>query len=165
MCLFNFIKFEQIEEENALMGYRNWRLSINEALVLKSESQEYTWLPIISGPHEVLESNSGIYAYNYNYNNYYYNNNNYYYNNYNISGIIKQYGKTAIHKIGQRSEYAKIDKLFTIRLSDAIEEERFLAWAKEFNTRIEEVAKLYEASTISWQDFIEEINKRKVEEK
>ena len=162
MCLPDFIEFQQINEENALTGYRNWKLSLNNLTRFKSETIDFQWNKVIEGPHEVLDSNSGIYAYNNNYynnnnnnydnnNNYNYNNNNYNYNYY-AAGIIKQWGKTGIHKIGQRSEFAKIDILFTIRESDAKGPDKFLSWIKQFNRIIEDLAKFYECKTMSWQD-------------
>jgi hypothetical protein len=196
MYLPDFERFEQISEDKSLTSYRNWRLSIEDPINLISDIQEYVWNKVIEGPHEVLDSNSGIdaynynYYYNYNYNNYnnnnynyyYYNNNNYnynyynnnynsnnnYYNNnynyyhynnnyhyYNIAGIIHQYGRVAIHKIGQRSEYAKIKTLFTIKESDAIGPKEFLCWISKFNLIIAELAKKYECDTIHYQDFKE----------
>lgn len=184
MCLPDFEKFDSISEANALTGYRNWRLSIENPINLISENQNYDWIRVIEGPHEVKDSNSGIYAYNNNYtytynnnnnNNYNYDNYNYYTytynntynnytynnyiytynnNNYSIAGIINQYGKVAIHKIGQRSEYARIITLFTIRESDAKGQEEFLDWIKKFNLFIAELAKKYECKTIHYQDFI-----------
>ena len=154
MCLPNFERFEQISKDSPLIGYRSWR-NKKESLDLKSENQEYIWVPVVTGPHEVLEFNSGIYAY-YNYNNNYYNYNNYY-NNYNnnIGGIILQYGKVAIHREGQRSEFAKIDKLLLIREEDAQGSKEFLNWIKKFNIHVKQIAERYEAFTISWQDFKE----------
>lgn len=70
------------------------------------------------------------YDYNIDYRNYYY-----------IGGIIKQYGRVAIHKIGQRSEYAKINTLFTIRKSDASGQKEFLDWIDIFNQKVEDIAK------------------------
>jgi hypothetical protein len=72
-----------------------------------------------------------------------------------LSGIIKQYGRIAIHKIGQRSEYAKIEDIFTIRESDAKGPEKFIAWISNFNSHIKSIANRYNANTIHWQDFIE----------
>ena len=162
MCLPYFERFDNISEDDPLIGYRNWRLPISNPITLISENQKYDWIKVIEGPHEVKDSNSGIYAYNnyynndYNYYNYNYSYNyNYYYNCYNIAGIIKQWGKVAIHKIGQRSEYAKIDTLFTIRESDAKGPKKFLDWIKNFNPVIEKLAKKYECKTISRQDFNE----------
>jgi hypothetical protein len=105
---------------------------------------------------------SNYYKYNYNYNNDHYNyynnyNNNYnnnYYNNYNnINGIISQYGRVAIHKTGQRSEYAKISKLFTIRRLDAQGPKEFLSWIDKFNRIIANLASKYQCETCTWQDF------------
>ncbi len=164
MCLPDFVEFKQIKEENALIGYRNWRLPIKNPTILISENQDYEWHKMIEGPHEITKQNSGIYAYNYyynyNYNYYYYYNYNYnyyynYYYNYNIVGVIKQYGKVGVHQIGQRSEYAKINKLFTIRESDAKGTQEFLDWIKKFNVIIIELSKKYECEIISWQDFLE----------
>src|SRR5437016_3002731 len=89
MCLPNFERFEQISKDSPLIGYRSWR-NKKESLDLKSENQEYIWIPVVTGPHEVLEFNSGIYAYNNNNYNYNYNCNNYnnyynYKNNYNYN--------------------------------------------------------------------------------
>lgn len=167
MCLPDFKEFKQIEKTNPLIGYRSWKLSIHNPAILKSEHQKYDWNNIIEGPHVVTDSNSGIYAYNYNYsnnynyNNYYYSNNynnnynysNKNYNNYYMSGIINQYGRVAIHRTGQRSEYAKINKIFTIRESDAKGPKEFLDWISKFNFIIVELAKKYECETINWQDF------------
>ena len=147
MCLPDFIEYKQIDESSPLIGYRLWRLNINNPINLMSEHQNYNWNKTIEGPHEVTDSNSGIYAYNNNNNNYYNN------NNYSIFGIIKQYGKVAIHKTGQRSEYAKIDILFSIRELDAKGAEKFLDWIKEFNLIITNLSKEYECKTIHWQDF------------
>ena len=182
MCLPNFVEFKQIEESSPLIGYRNWRLDIENPIILQSENQNYLWDKVIEGPHLVTDSNSGIYAYknnnyknnnynNYNYYNYYKNNNyynyyknsyyknsyynyyNYYYYNYSLTGIISQYGRVAIHKIGQRSEYAKITKLFTIKESYANGPKEFLDWIDKFNLIILELSKRYECETIHWQDF------------
>ncbi len=174
MCLPDFIKFDQVSEENNLIGYRTWRNAIKDSsMILKSESQNYNWSKI-EGPHEIKAENSGIYANNY-YNNYnYYNKNHNYYNNYKnynyynknynyyynynynyLSGIINQWGKVALHKIGQRSEYAKVKTIFTIRESDAKGPEEFLKWIVKFNSHIKEIANAYDADTISWQDFYE----------
>jgi len=151
MCLPDFKRFEQISGDSPLIGYRTWKHSIN-SLILKSEYQNYTWKDI-EGPHEVLEVNSGIYAYNNNnYNNNYYNNNNYYYY-YNYGGIILQWGKVAIHKDGQRSEFTRIKALFTIRENDAKGSKEFLNWIVKFNNEVREVAKIYKCDTIHWQDF------------
>ena len=167
MCLPNLIEMKNLSQDEAVTGYRNWRVKIKEDNNLKSEYIDYTWLTELTS-HEVREENSGIYSYNYNnyYNYNYYNNNNYYnyynynnynnnYNNYNISGVIKQFGKIAIHKIGYRSEYAIIDSLFTIRESDAKGDNQFINWIKEFNKRIEAIAMIYNCKTIYYQDFIE----------
>jgi hypothetical protein len=171
MCLPDFERFDNILESNPLIGYRNWRLIIKNPTILISENQDYNWNKVIEGPHKVKNSNSGIYAYNYynnynnyyNYCNYYYNNYNYnnyynycnyYYNNYNynnnycISGVIKQYGRVAIHKIGRRSEYAKIDRLFTVRETDAKGPKEFLDWIKLFNLIVKNLAERYECETI-----------------
>jgi hypothetical protein len=177
MCLPDFVEFNKINESITLIGYRDWRNLIKDSLILESENQTYKWSKI-EGPHEVKQENSGIYSYNYNYNSYnnnYYNNNynyknynyyyknnnynyknyNYNYNSYNLSGIIKQWGKVAIHKTGYRSEYAKIDILFSIRESDAQGTKEFLDWIKIFNKRIEQVAEKYECKVMAYQDFIE----------
>src|SRR5260221_14776990 len=146
MCLPNFKEFKQIDEKDAIIGHRIWRNSINEnELVLRSEYLDHYWKSI-EGPHEVREINSGIYAYNYNYNNYY---------NYNYYGIVKQYGKVAIHLTGQRSEYAKIDTLFNIKLSDAKGPKEFLDWIELFNDKTDRIAEKYGCKVISYQDFIE----------
>ncbi len=148
MCLPNFKEFKQIDEKDAIIGHRIWRNSINEnELVLRSEYLDHYWKSI-EGPHEVREINSGIYAYNYNYN---YNN----YYNYNYYGIVKQYGKVAIHLTGQRSEYAKIDTLFNIKLSDAKGPKEFLDWIELFNDKTDRIAEKYGCKVISYQDFIE----------
>jgi len=169
MCLPNFKEFQQIDKSNPLIGYRVWRNPIlPKSLDLMGENKNYIWAldESIKG-HEVLKINSGLYAYNnYNYNNYnnYNNNYNYYYNynyysyyyNYNYyyyTGIIKQWGKTAIHLTGQRSEFAKIETLFTIKESDITRDTKFINWVKEFNRLIIEIANRYEANTIHWQDF------------
>lgn len=168
MCLPDFVKFENIKQENAVIGYRNWKLEIKSSK-LYSTYRNYEWNKVIDGPHEVKNSDSGIYSYyNYNYrysNNNYYNSNknNYNYNNrynynykYNhISGIIFQYGKTAIHKEGYRSEYAIIKSFFTIRESDALDSKEFKRWINKFNKQINDLAIKFNATTIRWQDFVE----------
>jgi len=165
MCLPNFIETKDIPISEPLIGYRTWRNQIKgNPLILISENQNYIWSKL-EGPHEVKEIDSGIYAYNnnyYNYNNYnnyynYYNYNNYYYNynNYYISGIILQYGRTAIHRDGQRSEYARMKTLFLIKESDTEGSEESIIWIKEFNKRINDLALVYECDTITWQDFKE----------
>src|SRR3990167_5608980 len=112
MCLPDFKRFEQISEDSPIIGYRIWRNEVNNTnMNLESEYQNYIW-EFTEGPHLVLSTNSGIYAYN--------NNNKYY-----IGGIIYQWGNTAIHKIGQRSEYAKIDTIFNIREGDTKGPEAF----------------------------------------
>lgn len=141
MCLPDFTEFKQIEEDSPLIGYRSWKLLFKSG-ILKSENQNYEWNKKTEGPHEVLDINSGIYAYNN-------------YNNYNIFGVIKQYGKVAIHKIGQRSEYAVINTLFTIRKEDARGPQEFLNWIDTFNKNIIELAKRFECKTMHYQDFIE----------
>ena len=178
MCLPDFKEFKQIDKSSPLIGYKTWRNKKN-SLILTSEYQDYSWNKL-EGPHEVLEINSGIYAYNnynYNYNNYSYNYSNYNYNysynnshsnysnynysygnNYYISGIISQWGKVAIHSEGQRSEYAKVKTLFTIRKSDASGTKEFLDWIDIFNKHIEDIAKEYECNTIPYQDFIDSQN-------
>lgn len=160
MCLPDFIEFKQIEESEAVIGYRNWRNKIKNDNILISENQDYNWSKL-EGPHLIKLKDSGIYSYNYNYNNYYYNYNNYYnyynnynYNNYCLSGIIKQWGKVAFHKTGYRSEYAKIDTLFNIKELDTQGPKEFLAWIKIFNDKINKLAEVYECKVISWQDFI-----------
>jgi hypothetical protein len=172
MCLPDFVEFRQVDRDNPIKGYRNWNNKIEDSNDLESINQKYIWMSDSFGPHEVLESNSGIYSYNYyynyynnynnNYNNYYnyYYNNNYYNNNYNnnyyyIGGIIFQWGKVAIHKTGYRSEYAQIDTLFSIRESDAKGPKKFLDWIKTFNQRINNIAQKYNCKVISWQDFKE----------
>lgn len=167
MCLTDFIEFKKIKKPSPLIGYRTWRSKI-DSNELMSEHMDYIWKPDIENvSHEVLESNSGIYAYNNSYynnyyyysynNNYYYNyyNNNYYnyYNNYYLAGIIEQHGRTAIHKDGQRSEYTKVKTLFTIRLADTKGPKEFLDWIGKFNNQVENLAKIYGANTIYWQDF------------
>jgi len=178
MCLPDFVEFNKINESITLIGYRDWRNLIKDSLILESENQKYKWSKI-EGPHEVKQENSGIYSYNYNNKNYknynyYYNNNNYNYNyknyyyyynsnnhkNYNLSGIIKQWGKVAIHKTGYRSEYAKIDTLFSIRELDAQGIKEFLDWIKIFNARIEQIAEKYECKVVAYQDFIESEKKQ-----
>ena len=72
--------------------------------------------------------------------------------------IIIQYGRIAIHSSGQRSEYAKIDSLFSIRESDAIGSIEFINRVKLFNKHIEDIAKVYECKVITWQDFIESLS-------
>ena len=74
---------------------------------------------------------------------------------YNLNGIIHQFGNTAIHKTGQRSECAKINILFNIRESDAIGSEAFIKWIKIFNLKISQIAIKYNCKVISYQDFIE----------
>lgn len=166
MCLPNFVEFKQIEESNPVIGYRSWKIWIENPYILRSESRNYNQAKVIEGPHEVLENNSGIYSYNNNnynyYNNYNNNNNNYNYyysynNNYNyyIGGIIHQYGKVAFHETGYRSEYAKVITLFTIRELDATGPPEFLGWIKKFNIIIKTLAEKYQANTIHYQDFIE----------
>ncbi len=178
MCLPDFIELKDIKEEDAIVGYRNWRTQIQDGEVLISENQDYIW-PFNLVSHKVTEENSGIYSYNnyynyYNYNNYnnnynyynynyyyysnYYNNNYYnnnYYNYYNIAGIIKQFGKVAIHKIGYRSEYAKVDTLFLISELDVKGTKEFLNWIKIFNNKIIKIAERYGAKTLYYQDFVE----------
>lgn len=166
MCLPNFLRFEDVVEENALTGYRTWRASIEGELILQSEYQEYIW---DSPPPAVvvLESDSGYYSYNYNnnYNYYNHNHNNYnnynhynnYKHNYNHYGIVKHFGKVAIHKTGYRSENIRIDTLFTIRESDATGSKDFLAWIPLFNTRVRQIAEKYKAKTEHYQDFLERI--------
>jgi hypothetical protein len=83
MCLPNFERFEVIDESNPIIGYRKWRLSIENPIQLKSDYTDYNWTNVIEGPHEVTDKDSGIYSYNNYYNNYnneYYNY--YYYSNY-----------------------------------------------------------------------------------
>jgi hypothetical protein len=176
MCLPDFVEFDNVIESEALIGYRSWRNGIKDSLILESENQKYKWSKI-EGPHEVKQENSGIYNYNYynyNYYNYNYYNNNYNYknynyknynyknynNSYNLSGIIKQWGKVAIHKTGYRSEYAKIDTLFSIRELDAQGIKEFLDWIKIFNARIEQIAEKYECKVMAYQDFIESEKKQ-----
>ena len=192
MCLENFERFEQIKKIHAITGYRSWWLNIkDENSFLKSDSRNFFWDNKIIKADKVVEKDSGLYSYNnnnyyYNYNNYYNNNNNnynnnnnnynnynnynynnnYYYNyncnNYNIIGIIKQYGKVAIHLSGYRSQYAIIDTLFTIRKLDAKESQEFLDWIDKFNARIEKLAKFYDCKVVSWQDFLDEKNNKKI---
>ena len=167
MCLPDFVEFKRITKANAITGYRNWRLQIKDS-TLMSTNQDFIWIPGKIGRHLVKQENSGVYSYNYNYyynnnnnNNYYnnyYNNYNYYYNyNYYIGGIVKQYGKAAIHKSGYRSEYAIIDTLFTIRRLDAQGPKEFLDWIDKFNNQIEEVAEKFKSKTTHYQDFTESI--------
>ena len=85
----------------------------------------------------------------------------YNYNNYHLSGIIHQYGKVAIHKIGYRSEYAIIDSLFKIRESDAQGSKEFLEWIKKFNQKIDRIAEYYKCKTINWQDFVDSNDEKK----
>ena len=164
MCLPDFVEFKRVKKSEPIVGYRVWIVSIKDTLQLMSEAKEYVWQPSV-GRHKVLESNSGIYAYNNNYdyynnynNNYdYYDNNNYDNNNYYyyIRGVIHQYGKVAIHQVGQRSEYAKIVTLFTIRESDARGPKEFLDWIRIFNQKVIGLAKMYKCNTIHYQDFVE----------
>ena len=150
MCLPDFERFEIIPKENAITGYRVWRNLISPSIALLSENQNYQWKGKLEGPHEVKDTDSGIYAYNY------YNNCNCYnYYNY-ILGIIKQYGKVAIHKTGYRSEYAKIDTLFSIRESDAPKE--LLSWIKTFNELVTQIAEKYEVKVISYQDYADKMS-------
>jgi hypothetical protein len=203
MCLPDFEGFDNIREDNPLIGYRTWRFRIKGGEYLQSRQMDYVWKQVTEGPHAVGEFNSGIYGYNSNYknnytncynsnynnsynnnytncynnnynycyNNYYnkyynnYNNNsysNYYYNYYDYyyhNGIIRQYGRVAIHKVGQRSEYAEVQTLFTIRESDARGDNTFIDWIKEFNQRVRQLAEFYKAGTQDWQDFLEENQK------
>jgi len=156
MCLPNFVEFIQIGEKDAMVGYRVWKNIIKEDnLTLLSEHRQYKnkdgmvkryeWNKL-EGPHEVKIMNSGIYAHNYYH---YYDNNNYYI----LLGIILQYGKTAIHRAGQRSQFAKISILFNIRESDAKGPVEFLNWIKKFNNKISLIAEKYGCEVISWQDF------------
>jgi hypothetical protein len=64
----------------------------------------------------------------------------------------------AIHKKGQRSEYARVKILFSIRESDAEGPEEFLNWIKIFNERINYLAKEYDCEIISWQDFKDNVD-------
>ena len=177
MCLPDFKEFKTIRKSQALIGYRLWLLNIKDMdAKLKSTNQDFTWSKITKAD-KLIEKDSGLYSYN-NYNYHYYNNyhnnyhnnnyhyydnynndNYYYYDNYNynyhIGGIIKQYGKVAIHETGYRSKFAIIDTLFTIRMSDAKGSQRFIDWINEFNKRIEKLAEFYECNTITWQDFNE----------
>jgi hypothetical protein len=140
MCLPDFIEFKQIEESNPITGYRGWKLKFG-GLELRSINQDYIW-KAIEGPHVVLDKDSGLYSYNYNYKYYrYYNNYNYKYCD--IFGIIKQWGKVAVHKTGYRSEYAKIDTLFKIQESNAIGPKEFINRIGEFHKLIEKVADIY----------------------
>lgn len=145
MCLPDFKRFERIKKENAVTGYRMWILDIKNPSFLKSINTEYFWKNPI-GRHKVTEKDSGLYSYN---NNYYHN------NNYYILGIIKQYGKVAIHKTGYRSERAYIDTLFTINKTKAQGPKEFLNWIDKFNALIEEKAKYYKCKTIPYQDFLD----------
>jgi hypothetical protein len=161
MCLPDFEQFKQVEESEALLGYRTWKNFYKNDSNLMSSNKNYIWKPKVEGPHLVKDNNSGLYAYNHNnyYNNNYYNNNyNYYYDNYDnnyyhIAGIILQFGKVAIHKTGQRSEYAKIKSLFAIRKHDAVGSKEFLNWIDIFNNHINLIAKQWDANTIHWQDY------------
>ena len=156
MCLPNYIETKIIDESNPMIGYRNWKLPFRSNK-LKSSSVEYEWSEI-EGPHIIKEDNSGIYAYsnyNYNYSNYNYDNNYYANNYYNLSGIIKQWGRVAVHESGQRSEYAKIVTLFTIRESDMRGDDKFQSWVIDFNKTIKVVAEQYKCDTISYQDFLD----------
>jgi len=165
MCLPDFIEFKQIDESEAVTGYRNWRNSIRNDETLFSENQDYKWSKF-EGPHLVKSEDSGIYSYNYysynnnysynysyKYSNYYYNNN--YSNYYNMPGIIKQWGKVAIHIAGYRSEYAKIETLFNIKEISVVGSNEFLEWVGKFNIKISKLAEIYECNVISWQDFID----------
>lgn len=78
-----------------------------------------------------------------------------------MGGIISQWGKTAIHKTGYRSQYVKIDFLFNIRESDAQGASKFIEWINIFNQRIKNIADKYHCQVISWQDFIESENRIK----
>ena len=163
MCLPNYIETKIIDESNPMIGHRNWKL-LFKSNKLKSTYIEYEWSEI-EGPHIIKEKDSGIYAYsnynyyNYNYYNYYSNNynysNNYYYNYYIIGGIIKQWGRVAVHESGQRSEYAKIVTLFTIRESNMRGDDKFQSWVIDFNKTIKVVAEQYKCDTISYQDFLD----------
>lgn len=159
MCLPNFERF--VDNETAL-GIRNWKISIKGEIKLYSEYQDFEW----SNPQLgtiLTENNSGLYSYNYHYyyNNYNYSNYHYYnnYNNYNnyhyyyISGIIKHFGKIAVHSIGYRSENAEILAFFKIREIDAKGSNDFLNWIKVFNNRIDELAGKFNVSTLTYQNF------------
>lgn len=157
MCLPDFQKIIQVDESNPIIGYRVWRLTSRGEFL--SQNQDYFWNKFIEGPHTISESDSGIYAYNsnnnYNYNNYNYNNsyNNNYNNNFNyIAGTILQYGTVAIHKTGQRSEFAKIRLLYTIRESNTIESKKSLDWIKNFNLQIKDLAKKFDIYTIDYSN-------------
>ena len=180
MCLPDFKEFRIVEESEAIIGYRNWRLNTNNNR-LESLHQNYIWSKKIEGPHVIKESDSGIYSYynnndynnynNYNYNNDYNNYNNYnnyynynYYNNnyynYNyIGGVVRQYGKVAIHKNGYRSEYAEIDTIFKIREIDAKGSDEFLKWIVKFNSAIQLIADKFNCKVVNWQDFKESQSK------
>ena len=172
MCLPDFIGFKDIPESEALTGYRGWRIMILDPSNLISETQDYVWKSKLTS-HKVTDRDSGIYSYNnynnYNYNNIYYNiynkynniyknynyNNNIYNNyNYNNYGIILQWGRVAIHKMGYRSEFAKIQILFTIRESDAVGPQEFHDWIKKFNRIVKKLALKYNCGTMYYQDFI-----------
>ena len=88
MCLPDFKEFVQIDKNQPLVGYRNWRNNYNNNKLI-SEYQDYNWKKE-EGPHKVKDKDSGIYAYN-NYNNdnyhYHYLNYNNYYNNDNYHSI------------------------------------------------------------------------------
>jgi hypothetical protein len=150
-----------VDERDSITGYRVWKTPVAGDLILKSDFQDYTWKPVES-KHPVAEFNSGLYAYNNN-NNYYYNNydnnyyNNYYKNYYQVFGVIKQWGRVAIHLSGQRSENAKITILFTTRESDAKGPKEFLNWIRIFNKRIVSLATIYNCKTQHYQDFLENI--------
>jgi len=186
MCLPDFERFEQISEDTPIIGYRFWKNPIKNSNILTSLNRDYEWnknegphevLDKDSGIYS--NNNYNNYNYNYNhYNNYYYNynnynynsnnpyynynnnynyNHNYYYNNnYRIAGIIKQYGKVAIHKTGYRSEFAIVDSIFSIQKSNAKGPKEFMNWIDIFNKRIKDIAERYECKVITWQDFLEQ---------
>jgi hypothetical protein len=183
MCLPNFIRFEEVPETNPITGYRIWRLKNYR---LFSDVTPYEWTRIVEGPHKVERENSGIYAYSkytymiddwnpwvYDYCCYkyfydycchkYYSQKYYSYRSfedyskkYRIAGIIHQYGNTAIHENGQRSEYAKIVRLFSIRESDSIKDEGFMDWIRSLNRGVEALALRFSCEVQSLQNFLEE---------
>ena len=109
MCLPDFQEFKKVSEDEAITGYRNWRIYIKNSDALLSESQDHIWDKRIEGPHEVRDFNSGIYAYNNYYNDYHY-----YYNYYNYNRRIMA------SKVNKKRESPSLENKAEIILSPVI---------------------------------------------
>jgi hypothetical protein len=172
MCEFSHKDsvLKNIAYKDAILGSRFWIYNWKENELKSLNRDFYFEKKKVTGNKPNLNGDLGLYSYNYNYyyysyynynnynysynnyNNYYYYYNNYdynnnynNYNNYKIAGIIRSYGPTVVHKLGQRSQ--KIEIVSFLTLKDHTNKE----FLNHFNEKVKQAAKQFGVSTVDFQ--------------